>query len=1057
MNTRTTALLIAVATGLIIAGVILFVAMRHKGAQPTRDESSIDAEISEIVPRAGDGTVFGPGDRGQLIGVEDGREVYAFEWDRIEPLPRGLWNLTDPSAEIYLEDGSTLAVRSPKGRVEMATADPLGDARAGDTRQPPRNGVLSGGVLIELYPPGVDASAIGGPEPLVRMRTESLEFDTILNELETAHPIHVSTTDLEVTGTGLTVRFSEVRQRLEYLKIHTDGTARYSPARDGAGGESRAPSDRRASAPMRATEPSASAARDRSVEPQTSSSPGQPAPRAAAAAPTPASAVPAKIDLYQAIALGDVVVEQPVFGRRLTSDRLDVWMRLVDNGLPAGAIAPVRLVQAARRTEDRWAPPVPGRVDQTLLAMLLAAQVDGGAPVPEGADTTTSVGLGIDSLTRSGDDDVLMTWSGPLIIAPLAETPETLRDDDATVRFTALAGSVVTLSDRESGAAGTCAWLQYGATSRHALLASRSDDPAFATVESVTASAPDSGRMLVDSLAANLGTGLITVPGAGRVEAIDSRSGEAKLREIRWYDQADFEMFMESGALTSQIRSANVFGRAIATDGNATLEGEVIDTLFAMGEDGRSRLARLLASGSVRTDGGARPNNPDRRVGTLDSARMEILFDDTTMRRDPEPVLVTAWGDVVGERPGEWLEAGFLQVGLVRDDRDNLVTSDVLARSAVRAGLKNGTEIGADELRADTRTQLADLVGHASIRRLGGRIGGAQMRIDGSTSELFVHGAGRLDYSGEDELGLPVRVWATWTESMLFNDAAGLADCYGNVNAASVASRQEEDLRAARVELRFDGADPDAGADPAERSLTRAEVFGASLEDPTAAPAFVESRRFALDASATDGRRLEQFVRLSGPLIVADQTALTLEVPGEGTATVYDTRPGAERSPDEAPTSDVRGATRFDWASSMRMDQRTGDVFLREEVVMIHRPMEPSDPSLFMESETLHVRLTPVRDGERSRSDTNLIEATARDAVYVRSDRDGERGRRELIADTVRYDASTGIAYAEANPGNRISVFDSEQGVPMDASELEWDLARDRVRVTGTAPVSIPR
>src|ERR1051326_4521564 len=101
------------------------------------------------------------------------RQVGLVKIDSTEPLESGHVAAVKPEAWLYLEDGRTLHIAAPEGKLYMP-----------DRGKEPESGTLSGGVIADLYEAHEDGSraVVGTDHPTVTFSVPSLTFDSLLGK-----------------------------------------------------------------------------------------------------------------------------------------------------------------------------------------------------------------------------------------------------------------------------------------------------------------------------------------------------------------------------------------------------------------------------------------------------------------------------------------------------------------------------------------------------------------------------------------------------------------------------------------------------------------------------------------------------------------------------------------------------------------------------------------------------------------------------------------------------------------------------------------------------------
>lgn len=901
--------------------------------------------------------------------------------------------------------------------------------------QEPESGTISGNVVARLYEARDDGKRIDPAvdRPMQTFTTDSVAFNLTLGEISTADRFTFTSDQADCLGTGLKVVFNQVRERLELLRIEQG--ERIIVKRD-AGGQRTEP----------APEPAKPAAA-RAAAPATAPAPARPAP------PTPVET------LYQAVFNDKVVVVQDQ--STVKADTLRSWVRTLDGKLPADALTPIKFVAAeagdasAAGTPSAPAAPAPDAAPAPATASAKPTQ----AAQPEG-----SAGL---------DADLVLTWSGPCTITPLETVPAELKGDHVALRFTSEHSGLVELSDASRGARGRAASIDYGATSRRLSLAG--PGPASVLLE-----LPASGESLeAVRLDLNLGTGVGHISGPGVLAK--SRGSGTERDQVSWTEQADFAFGTRGGAIVQAIKQATCSGDVRFMSSAGDLRGGFARADFASLPGIGSTLVRVILEDRVV--------GASEQSGRLSADKIDVEFKPGPRGGDPEPTVLTAQGNVVGENEGSRLTSDFLEARFGRPEgveKSKLEVTAARAKGAVVfTNRPENVSASADEMIADlgwetgptTRKQLVDLLGERVVisRADQSTITGTQMRLDGVRRSLRVSGAGTFEHfeEGRSRAASP-SLAANWTGGMIFDDSADLVDCFGEVASTSWPEPLVRDrIDADRVIITLAPREPHpAAAEMApsrkegQRPVRTAKALGSVLERAGGTNARVESIRFA----AAGGDRQDQVYYIEGPSILADNAAGTLDVPHAGRMVLSDRREGEKpgRAGDGPLSGDARGDSLFDWEGSMRMDRSAGSIDMMRNVRLTHRALTDSTITNLV-CEHLSAAFRSGRGGsmgDPGSGPTGLVRAVAEGAVYAASGPQAAGGRafrplRELIADHVVYDAAKGLLEAAAAEGNQVTAFDGRSGTPQSAAFLTWDLRTDRITIgrpqTVTQPLVNPR
>lgn len=915
-----------------------------------------------------------------------------------EPLPERRYAMEEPEAWVFLRDGRTLHVRADRARVYQPQRD-----------QAPESGTMSGNVVVSLFEPRSNGSpvVIGVDRPVLTARSPTLTFDLNLGEVSTTDRLVVRTDELEFTGTGFKAIFNEIRERPELVEVRRGESIRYLG---------------RPGPQVGALPPRAGASALTPVA-------WQPPARARGSTPEPSAPAGPVHSYYHAVFSESVVLTQGP--RQVKADRLQVWAHLVDGAFPEGAVAPLATLEESS--------PRPARLSQSPVST--------GERPAQTLPPSPREGPAPPDRIPGSPDDVVMTWSGSLVMRPVEQAPPELSTDDLAIRATAESTGLVTFADPERGAGGRCASLEYGLTSRQ--LALIGVGPASVTIE-----ARDQGSVEAVRLDLDLGAGLAHASGPSLYR---DASGNA---QISCAEQADFVFRVVDGKLTPQLQEALFTGRVQAVKDDASLRAQFLRAEFTPIDADRTALSRLHAEDAGRVVAESRSS------GTLRALSLDVSF--RPGPGDPEPTLLVAQGRVDGRTRDATLSSGFLEANLARETDGSIEVVSATMREGVRFS-QAGVTARADEIRVEPGRELAELTGEgAFVTRDGTKIAAPQLHLDGQNGRVAAFGPWTFEHTEGREPSDNPQLRASGARGMTFDDTTGIAEGAGEVKAVWTPDQLAMDtLVAERLRLELTAGRGGAAAPERRenRTLLRATAIGAVEEREDGANATVESRRFATDSTAQSGRRLVRLLYLEGARLLADDENGTLDVPGAGRLVLADHRV-VERAPAERstvgvpdPAADGRGDTLFTWDGSMRMDRRSGEMEMRRGVWLTHRPLGAGD-AINLVCERL-VATTRAREGSAGNTaletDAELVSATAEGAVYVAMGNPASGPAKELAADRVVYDALRGVLDATAGEGNVVTLFDAARAVPITAAALNWDLKRDVIRIERPGPIVVPR
>jgi lipopolysaccharide export system protein LptA len=239
----------------------------------------------------------------------------------------------------------------------------------------PESGVLSGGVVLTLFesPENQDVR-LAADSPDVRLRMyldEDVNFDLVLGFVESAGPVHITSPRVDFKGTGLNLIYNEKRRRINRLEITHGKEMRFNP-----------------NAPL--VDPSVKAAKP----PVT---PTQPA-------TTPKPSEAPREDYYRAVFDTDVLVRTA--DAVIDAGRMELLFSLSNREDDAG---PVKAFGAAGTSRKLFG-----------TSAFTGAATENAAPPDR-------------SMMKPSPDDVIVNWTGKLLVDPLEEKPADLTGPDDTM------------------------------------------------------------------------------------------------------------------------------------------------------------------------------------------------------------------------------------------------------------------------------------------------------------------------------------------------------------------------------------------------------------------------------------------------------------------------------------------------------------------------------------------------------------------------------------------------------------------------------------------------
>lgn len=1022
---------VSVVVAALAVGIMLWRGGSSSAKGPAHSEIPAAPDIRQVPSADGGLRQMGGGSRMNITMMDradPSRIAGEMQADRSVPLENRRFRLERPRVWVFLRDGRTIHVEAERG--EAMIPDGAG-AR-------PEDGVVEGDVVMRMFAP-LPRSERPDPRttpPVMKLTTQQLRFDGRAGEINFPESVEITGERVEFSGAGVLIVLNEGAERLELLRVERTRSLLLKPE----------PPSTKTTAALPGATPAG-------VPDETPKAPvGEP--------------VPVKVPVETMYALWcERAVSATQGSRTLTGDRLEGWVRLLDNSVPSLALR--NTASESRRGAAALTPPI----DASMPRIAVVTTVQPPAVPAQPFHFAKS------------DEPLLLKWDGPMEVRPLSHIPPELNGNDAFVRCTSTPPRIVTILDADSGVIGKGTMVEYAATRREAAIAGGSGVPAV--IERT-----GTGRAMGERFDVSLGTGRVQARGSGEVRSVSEATGtdgEETSRVIAWSKEAEFQFGLNDDTIGSRLEKAVLQGSVTAGDGKGFLRGESVTALFKAIDADRSFMERLSVLGSARAG--------DGKDGSLAAESLEVSFVRRGDTDGSDPIMLTARGGVRGERLGSVLSADALEAKLDQDEQGDSFVASAEAIGAVSFIDNEGVEAYADQLSANPAEQVVELRGeNARAGQRGSMVRGQFIRLDGAKKSLLVPGPGEFEHIPPPAEGeQPTTARITWTRGMTFDDSVGTVVCDGDAAGELRQGHLARDsIRAESIRVQLAPAEREPGRDGAHHPVTAPiRERGAGQADPLnaankrkllsvvaigkdpATPAVVEVRRY--DPATSGGEAvLSRLMYLEGGEIRADNQSGTLDVPGAGKLLTLDKRTDRAATPGEQPVnggialdeSSARGSALFTWKEAFSLNRNAGTVSIRGGTRLVHAATE-GGAALEVEAAEMNAQVsesvaggsggepggtTAGKGGLDEPFNGTLRTAAATGGVWMRYQ------QKEVSADIMTYDAATRTVDAQGTNGNLITAFDPESATPITATRVVWNLNENKFQLMGIQqPVVVPK
>lgn len=991
------------------------------------DDLPADTDLGDGTSAGGTLPAHGSAGRGQVTRVDEDR-ITRLTWRTIEPAEDGVYDVGAPTATVEFSPSRVLSITAR----EATLIAPEGTFRRGEFR---------GDVVVTFFDAG-DARADLTATRHIQTRVyldDDAAFDLELGQISSTGPLHLTSRVADFQGRGLSLKYNRVRERIERLIVEEGRELRFAANGDGL-------SDRNAEAAEGA---------DSQPQPQpptaTAGQADQPSRDEGDSDPKTTNRITDPPQFYRARFQRDVHVtaggDDPDEQADLRGGELVAVFALDSRSDASDDERDERDEDASSHTDS----------DDTPGA-------DTADEAPRDQPT-----LPDRSLLPRRKDNVIVRWSGPLVLMPLGADEQAIDADDLRLDLRGDEQTPATVRTARGDAitAESVGYRQIGAR----VLAAGSDrHPMRLTSDELGTL---TGTRL--QLSQETGEGFVLGPGTLTARADDDDqptdqtaddAPPAPPSSIAWSDRMDMRFFVDEQADDA---------RRLAALEHVTFRGEV------MTEHEDDRLA---------------------------SDRVDIAFarDEDDPRRS-SPRLLMARGEVSARQPGMTFAAERLDATITpRNDADADGTAEASADDTPRNSLAGRLDISrivaVDEIRvtidaqdatitaarleATPAEQTVELTGTADapavLARPDGRLTGERIVLDQPTQRVTVTGAGKFTHQLDPDDAQAVLAVA-WRERMVFDNAAGTADFTGSVRATSSDGPDTSELTSRELALRFDpepmGEDADdapadahaadgAGDAGPARGIGRVRgmeatgdvAFSATARNPEAPAGPPRSRlliegpvlTFENTPASDESGAIEQVNVVGAGRMLVEHYQADAPADGEEAAAAGDDEREGERKPVNFAG---QGATLFIWQGRLTLDAANNDMVIVDGVQMIHRPRgEPEEGVVQLNCQRLLADLTQT-GGLTAWSSRGTPDATLRLVEATGAVRLIQQGR-QISSDHLRYTSEDQTVVLWTNEGE-VSLIDEEGGSSMTAAALKWNLAEDRFEAMqmrgGIAPI----
>ena len=739
------------------------------------------------------------------------KQLTILSGEKARPKPNGVVDIEQIIAHIHLIPGRrVLEIKGPRGTLVAPDNNP-------------ESGTLTGGVVITLYEsPENTLVELGTASPHASLKLfldETVNFNIELGTVESEGPVHLTTQRVDFQGTGLNLIYNERRRRINRLEIANGDTMRFNPkaGTDFTKTDSKAKKDAKTTAN--------------------------------------------NTDYYRALFESKVQVHTAEAA--IDAGRMEILFSLENR---SESEAEVKELGALDVDRLRHSPPSqggPGGGLDPRNALKLDFSSSSFTTRTTQLTTPTENAPASRSMMKPAAEDVVIKWTGSLLMEPLA---------DASAELTGPDDTMITFSERvkiKSAKNETITAERVDYLSSAARVRVYGDTLAPAVIES-----PRFGRLHVIDLviAQNEGTGKITGPGAivataeaalapgtqvtadGKPVVID---GETKLPPgltLAWNEGAELTFHPKAAPAKKPDNTAENARNQNPTlnptakldalkeaifHGSIKVEHPQFDLLtdrlaIEMKEPakGQQEPQLIQATGNVAATARGQSGQAPLEIETKDLA---ITFAPSAKGK-AMPRRMLATGEVKTHQAGKRLAAGLLDVTFgeaakkpdakdakdpqPKNAADRMAIERLLAEQDAKITIDSPrTLITASRIEGDSLKGVMQLFGTteapARVEREDDSLTGRHITFQEADQFITVSGPGAAEFITQGDAAKPnapapppQRLKINWLHAMDFNNRTGLANFHGQVVAGSDRGVDVSRFQSSDLTLELDPIDP---------------------------------------------------------------------------------------------------------------------------------------------------------------------------------------------------------------------------------------------------------
>ena len=663
-------------------------------------------------------------------------------------------------------------------------------------------------------------------------------------------------------------------------------------------------------------------------------------------------------------------------------------------------------------------------------------------------------------------NQVVVTWSGKLVVQPLANPPDDMANPhDVTVSLAGDPARIVTAEDETIAAEQ----LSYSLPAQRLHVQATTDNPFKMRSQQM-------GTLTGLTLQINQRAGTGTIRGAGKLVTPSHWQNAPELDEltqltagitrmptdmkVHWSRGVDMTLFTADATASTNLmqripalRTITFKGDVHVRDPSFSLDAHRVGIGLEPPINGKQSPHSITADGNVLFNYST--SSDDLPPLSVSAQRIDIEAEADADGK-PQPTRLLAEGRVSLSQPGQKMHADWLDAMLTPGIDGEIEPVRIEAKENVRIEYTKNDDtyvVHGDRLKSDKVKDQTELFGTveepAWIRRGKVTLAARYILLEEKSQVMRVVGPGQWTFQQSPKQGDdPGQVMTiTWVDSMHYDHNSGQAVFKGKVQTNGQSNLNTTTLSSDHLQLSIDDAPQEQGELSQLRRVKHllaqdnvvflSTTWQDQVDGQYATRLLIKGPHMVFENSNRNGLKVEQ-----------------IRFEDKGNLMFEDRRLQKADNGDDQPEVKLsgRGVTAFTWEGQLLIDALHNDMRISENVWMVHHPLDKSPlVELWCDSFVADLAETGGLDGWTSgqapQFDIKTVTAI-RSVVVTRKDA-------EIQTDQLKYTRRNEYVTLTSDRGSRTIVKQNDQIVASTAKPLRWSRITNAISGSRMSPIRL--